>query len=61
MVGQAKKLIDNMYGVKTQFGRIWIPLYGNLRERNLDEAHNTRYSIHPRATKMYQDLRKDYW
>jgi hypothetical protein len=27
----------------------------------LDEAHTTRYSIHPRSTKMYHDLRKQFW
>ena len=27
----------------------------------LDEAHTTPYSIHPGATKMYQDLRSLYW
>ncbi|GKE99043.1 putative reverse transcriptase domain-containing protein, partial [Tanacetum coccineum] len=27
----------------------------------MDEAHKTRYSIHPRADKMYHDLRDMYW
>jgi hypothetical protein len=27
----------------------------------LDEAHLSRYSIHPGSTKMYQDLKKQYW
>ncbi|KAD4180427.1 hypothetical protein E3N88_29018 [Mikania micrantha] len=27
----------------------------------LDEAHKTRYSVHPGADKMYQDLRSFYW
>jgi hypothetical protein len=27
----------------------------------MDEAHNSTYSIHPRATKMYVDLRDKYW
>jgi hypothetical protein len=27
----------------------------------LDEAHLSRYSIHPRSTKMYQDLKQHYW
>ena len=25
------------------------------------EAHNTKYSIHPRGTKMYIDLRQIFW
>ncbi|KAD5318190.1 hypothetical protein E3N88_18136 [Mikania micrantha] len=27
----------------------------------LDEAHKTRYLVHPGADKMYQDLRGFYW
>ena len=27
----------------------------------MDEAHGARYSIHPSATKMYQDLTEIYW
>ena len=27
----------------------------------LDEAHKSRYSIHPGATKMYNDLKQNYW
>ncbi|GKC00504.1 putative reverse transcriptase domain-containing protein [Tanacetum coccineum] len=27
----------------------------------MDEAHKTRYSVHPRADKMYHDLRDIYW
>nr|GEW00803.1 hypothetical protein [Tanacetum cinerariifolium] len=27
----------------------------------MHESHKSKYSIHPRSTKMYQDLRKLYW
>ncbi|WMV14593.1 hypothetical protein MTR67_007978 [Solanum verrucosum] len=27
----------------------------------MDEAHSSRYSIHPGSTKMYRDLREVYW
>jgi hypothetical protein len=27
----------------------------------MDEAHNSVYSIHPGATKMYVDIRDKYW
>nr|GEU81825.1 putative reverse transcriptase domain-containing protein [Tanacetum cinerariifolium] len=30
-------------------------------EKKEDGAHSTRYSIHPRADKMYYDLRDMYW
>ena len=32
-----------------------------LQERILEEAHSSRYSIHPGATKMYRELRGVYW
>ncbi|GJS29128.1 reverse transcriptase domain-containing protein [Tanacetum coccineum] len=41
--------------------QIWVPVYGNLRTLIMDEAHATRYSIHPGADKMYYDLRGLYW
>ncbi|GJZ94519.1 putative reverse transcriptase domain-containing protein [Tanacetum coccineum] len=27
----------------------------------MDEAHKSKYSVHPRADKMYYDLRDRYW
>ncbi|GJU10183.1 putative reverse transcriptase domain-containing protein [Tanacetum coccineum] len=41
--------------------RIWVPLVGGVRTIIMDEAHKTRYSVHPRADKMYYDLRDMYW
>ncbi|GKE98731.1 putative reverse transcriptase domain-containing protein [Tanacetum coccineum] len=41
--------------------RIWVPTYGNLRTLIMNEAHATKYSVHPRANKMYYDLRDIYW
>ncbi|GJS06470.1 putative reverse transcriptase domain-containing protein [Tanacetum coccineum] len=41
--------------------RIWVPLIGGVRMLIMDEAHATRYSIHPGADKMYHDLRDMYW
>jgi hypothetical protein len=41
--------------------RIVVPKNDELRQQILDEAHLSRYSIHPRSTKMYQDLKQLYW
>ncbi|GJR73877.1 putative reverse transcriptase domain-containing protein [Tanacetum coccineum] len=41
--------------------RIWVLLVGGMRTIIMDEAHKTRYSIHPGADKMYHDLRDMYW
>ncbi|GJZ89238.1 putative reverse transcriptase domain-containing protein [Tanacetum coccineum] len=41
--------------------RIWVPLTDNMRTLIMDEAHKSRYSVHPGANKMYYDLRDMYW
>ncbi|KAI3813958.1 hypothetical protein L1987_18694 [Smallanthus sonchifolius] len=41
--------------------RIWVPVFENLRELVMDEAHKSRYSIHPGSDKMYHDLKVLYW
>ena len=41
--------------------RVWIPKVNQLRTRIMDEAHQTKYSIHPRADKMYKGLKEHYW
>ncbi|GJQ92988.1 putative reverse transcriptase domain-containing protein [Tanacetum coccineum] len=41
--------------------RIWVPLKGYVRTLIMDEAHKSKYSIHPGADKMYYDLRDRYW
>ncbi|GJX63379.1 putative reverse transcriptase domain-containing protein [Tanacetum coccineum] len=35
--------------------------YGNLRTLIMNEAHATRYSVHPGVDKMYYDLQGSYW
>ncbi|GKC52371.1 putative reverse transcriptase domain-containing protein [Tanacetum coccineum] len=37
--------------------RIWVPLKGDMRTLIMDEAHKSKYYVHPRADKMYYDLR----
>jgi hypothetical protein len=32
-----------------------------LCRKIMDEAHCSRYSIHPGTNKMYQDLNKNFW
>ncbi|GKB17159.1 putative reverse transcriptase domain-containing protein [Tanacetum coccineum] len=41
--------------------RIWVPLVGGMRTIIMEEAHKSRYSVHPGADKMYYDLRDMYW
>ena len=32
-----------------------------IQDRIIDEAYNSRYSIHPGSSKIYHDLRELYW
>ena len=32
-----------------------------LRNQNLEEAHSSKLSIHPRNRKVYQDLKPRFW
>jgi hypothetical protein len=41
--------------------RIVMPKDTEVRQQILDEAHLSRYSIHPGNTKMYKDLKQHYW
>jgi hypothetical protein len=38
-----------------------VPKREALKNEILDEAHTSRYSIHPGSTKMYHDLRQQFW
>ncbi|GAU37338.1 hypothetical protein TSUD_395190 [Trifolium subterraneum] len=48
-------------GVVKYRGRVCIPNVAELKRMILDEGHRSGLSIHPRVTKMYQDLRKLFW
>jgi hypothetical protein len=41
--------------------RLVVPKREALKKRILDESHTSRYSIHPGSTKMYHDLRQQFW
>jgi hypothetical protein len=41
--------------------RLVIPQDRNLKKEILDKAHLSKFTIHPGSTKMYQELRKNFW
>ena len=41
--------------------QLCVPNMGELIQHILVEAHNSKYSIHTGAIKMYPDLQKVYW
>ena len=42
-------------------GRVVVPQLTDLREEILREFHCSRFAVHPGGTKMYQDLRRQYY
>ena len=42
-------------------GHVVVPQLTDLREEILKEFHCSRFSMHPGGTKMYQDLRHQYY
>jgi hypothetical protein len=48
-------------------GTLWfkdhlvVPKNHGLRKKIFDEAHTSKYSIHPGSTKMYHDLKAQFW
>ena len=42
-------------------GRLVVPSVPELRRALFDEAHRARYTVHPGTTKMYKDLRRNFW
>ena len=48
-------------GVLRINNRICVPNVDGLRQELLRENHQSRLSIHPGVTKMYQDMKKLYW
>ncbi|GKA76043.1 putative reverse transcriptase domain-containing protein [Tanacetum coccineum] len=69
---QENVLAERLHGLDQQMERkgdgslyfmdqIWVSLVGGVRIVIMDEAHKSRYFVHPGADKMYYDLRDMYW
>jgi hypothetical protein len=41
--------------------RLVVPKKEALKKKILDQAHTSRYSIHPGSTMVYHDLRHKFW
>jgi hypothetical protein len=59
--GKANCFRKNDQGIVWFNDCIVVPKDADVRQQIVDEAHLSRYSIHPGSTKMYQDLKKYYW
>ncbi|XP_035837690.1 uncharacterized protein LOC110898590 [Helianthus annuus] len=61
MVGKQELLVKGEDGILRLHNRIWIPIVGGLRDMVLEEAHRSKYTMHPGSTKMYKNIRDEYW
>jgi hypothetical protein len=59
--GKAPDFTEDEQGIVWFRKRICVPHVDHLREKILQEAHDSAYSIHPGSTKMYHDLKERYW
>ncbi|KAK1682060.1 hypothetical protein QYE76_042908 [Lolium multiflorum] len=59
--GKAPGFTVDEEGVLWYNGRLCVPSDSELKQVILKEAHDTLYSIHPGGTKMYQDLKEQFW
>jgi hypothetical protein len=41
--------------------RLVVPVDSTIKKIILEEAHMSKFSIHPGSTKMYQDLKLNFW
>ena len=55
--GKSFRFVAHKDGTLRFQNRLCVPNAMELRKKILEEAHNTRYSIHLGGTKMYRDLR----
>nr|GEZ12060.1 putative reverse transcriptase domain-containing protein [Tanacetum cinerariifolium] len=61
LCGMINKLESRAARMLCLRNRSWLPCLGDLRTLIMHESYKSKYSIHPRSDKMYQDLKKLYW
>nr|GEV79259.1 putative reverse transcriptase domain-containing protein [Tanacetum cinerariifolium] len=59
-VGEGEPFEVRSDGTKCLKGRVWLALFGGLRDLIILESHKSKYSMHPGSDKMYHDLKKLY-
>jgi hypothetical protein len=60
-LGEGQCFQQDVDGVLWFKYRLVVPKDLEIRRKIMDEAHCSRYSIHPGTNKMYQDLKKNFW
>jgi len=58
--GKVQDMVLDAWGVLSFKGSICVPRVDNLIQNLLIKSNGSRYSIHPRVTKMYRDFKRLY-
>nr|XP_009757983.1 PREDICTED: uncharacterized protein LOC104210720 [Nicotiana sylvestris] len=61
LAGKSKDMIVESDGVLQMGDRLCVADVDGLRHAILEEAHNSKYTIHPGSPKIYHDLKQFYW
>nr|XP_009777332.1 PREDICTED: uncharacterized protein LOC104226926 [Nicotiana sylvestris] len=61
LAGKSKDMIVESDGVLQMGDRLCVANVDRLRHVFLEEAQNSKSTIHPGSTKMYHDLKQFYW
>ncbi|KAA0066427.1 ty3-gypsy retrotransposon protein [Cucumis melo var. makuwa] len=60
-VGQSEDFSISSDDGLTFDGRLCVPEDSAVKAELLTEAHSSPFTMHPKSTKMYEDLRRAYW
>lgn len=59
-IGLSEWTIGNDGGLRYR-GKLCVPESKNLKREIMDEAHRSKYTVQSGSTKMYKDLRRQFW
>ncbi|GJS20158.1 retrotransposon protein, putative, ty3-gypsy subclass [Tanacetum coccineum] len=59
--GKQKEFRVDDHGVIWYCNRLCVPDDSSLQETVFTKAHNSPFSIHPGSTKIYRDLKQNFW
>ncbi|XP_021832400.1 uncharacterized protein LOC110772280, partial [Prunus avium] len=59
-IGLSEWTIGNDGGLRYR-GKLCVPESKNLKTEIMDEAQRSKYTVHPGSSKMYKDLRRQFW
>ncbi|XP_073036805.1 uncharacterized protein [Primulina eburnea] len=59
--GKSQEFQAGEKGVLWMKGRLYVPNLDDIWQEVISQAHKSKFSVHRGSTKMYRDLKKNYW